>query len=136
MTISPWSADVRLLSPDGSLVAEISDAMEIAMGGPMEGTLHISNDFIIERCNSSIVWSEDSRYLAVPQWVHNRKQRLVVIEPLARKLQYFPGIYRVLEIHQFKNGIISATDSPPHLPRSLEFNLSDLKPPNSLHTEN
>lgn len=130
MTISPWSEYVRLLSPDESLVAEISDASEISMGGSMWGTLHISNDFTVERCNSSIAWPEDSRYLAVPQWDHNRKQQFVVIEPLARKRQYFPGIYRVLEIHQFENSIISATDFPAHMPDALEFHLYNLNSQN------
>ena len=50
------------------------------MGGPTAGQLRLSNGIELDSCNPSIVWSEDSRYLAVPQWSAGRTQRLVVID--------------------------------------------------------
>ena len=49
------------------------------MGAPTYGILNISNGMSYRGCNPSIVWSDDFKYLAVPQWTRERDQRLLVI---------------------------------------------------------
>ena len=53
------------------------------MSAPTLGTLSVSCELHIERCSPSFVWSDDSRFLAVPQYFLKfgwlRRQRLLVI---------------------------------------------------------
>lgn len=83
-----WRRFHRAVSPDGKLIAKIDPAYEVSMGNPTSGMLCVSNGLHIERCNPSFLWSDDSRYLAVPKyfgtWV--RKQRLLVIDFAERAL--------------------------------------------------
>src|SRR5688572_16175234 len=78
-----WRDAYRAVSPDGRLVARIDPAVEVSMGNPKTGILCVSNGLHIERCNPSFVWSDDSKYLAVPQFFEKllvcRRQRLLVI---------------------------------------------------------
>lgn len=57
----------RATSPDGQLQAEVSRAYEVSMSNPTIGVLKISGGLVLKDCNPSFVWSDDSRYLAVPQ---------------------------------------------------------------------
>lgn len=79
-----WRDSFRLKSPDGKLIAEISSAAEVSMGNPTIGTLQLSNGFVLDRCNPSFIWSDDSRYLVVPHYFSRfgffRRQRLVLID--------------------------------------------------------
>lgn len=100
--------------------------MEVAMGAPTRGTLIISNGIEIENCNPSIVWSEDSRFVAVPQWTPSRGQRLIVIDVEKKQIHEFPQKYAVLELDSFKDGIISGVDSPIYQPKAISRNLEEL----------
>jgi hypothetical protein len=75
-----WRDYHRAASPDGKLVAKIDPATEVSMGNPTSGTLCVSNGLHLARCNPSFVWSDDSRFLAVPQYFgFFGRQRLLVI---------------------------------------------------------
>ena len=63
-----WRRAHRASSPDAQIVAEIDAAYEISMGNPTCGTLRLSTGLELERCNPSFIWSDDSRYLAVPRY--------------------------------------------------------------------
>ncbi len=97
------------------------------MGAPTRGTLVISNGMSYQRCNPSIVWSDDSQYLAVPQWTHYRNQRLLVISLKQESSGYAPGLFRVLELHSFLNGKIKGIDSPIYQPREIEIDVSQIQ---------
>lgn len=125
MNISPWLRSVELTSPDGEFLASIKDAVEIAMGGPTSGLLRFSNGFTVGGCNPSIVWSSDSKYLAVPQWAVDRTQQLLVAEPAARRTRMMPGSYRVLRLESFAGGVIRGVDSPIYMPARLEVSFTD-----------
>jgi hypothetical protein len=125
--ISPWTGSVYLTSPDGKLTATIDNAQEVGMGAPTRGTLVISNGMSYQRCNPSIVWSDDSQYLAVPQWTHYRNQRLLVISLKQESSGYAPGLFRVLELHSFLNGKIKGIDSPIYQPREIEIDVSQIQ---------
>jgi hypothetical protein len=60
-----WRRSHVAVSPDGLLTATLY-GREVSMGNPTIGTLNLSNGIGIANCNPSFVWSEDSRYLAVP----------------------------------------------------------------------
>ncbi|MGD8240333.1 MAG: hypothetical protein PVH68_17390 [Armatimonadota bacterium] len=126
MSVSPWDSSVESISPDGQIVATIEDANEVAMGAPTRGQLVLSNGVVRERCNPSIVWSDDSEYLAVPQWTPDRMQRLMIISVSRRESRCAPGIYDVLQLESFEGGVVRGTDSPIHLPRRIAVDVSDL----------
>src|SRR6185312_17288716 len=54
------------------------------MSNPTSGTLCVSNGLHISCCNPSFVWSDDSRFLAVPQYFRRlgwfTRQRLLVVD--------------------------------------------------------
>ena len=125
--ISPWTDSVYLTSPDGKLTAAIDDAREVGQGAPTLGILKISNGLSYQRCNPSIVWSDDSQYLAVPQWTRERDQRLLVISLRDKSSGYAPGVFSVLELHLFLNGKIKGIDSPIYQPREIEIGLNQIQ---------
>ena len=75
-----WRRFYRAQSPDGRRIAQIDPAVEVGMGNPTSGTLCITGGPHIERCNPSFIWSDDSLYLAVPQF-HGffGRQRLLIV---------------------------------------------------------
>jgi hypothetical protein len=123
--ISPWSDSARLASPDGRAEARIDDAGEIAMGAPTSGTLVLSTGVTVERCSPSIVWSDDSRWLAVPRWTVNRHQQLVVVDARAGTVRVMPGTYRVLQLESFDGGIVRGVDSPIHQPQPVAVAIAE-----------
>ena len=125
--ISPWAGSVCLTSPDGKLTAAIDDAREVGQGAPTYGTLNISNGMSYRSCNPSIVWSDDSQYLAVPQWTRERNQRLLVISLVRESSGYAPGLFSVLELHSFLDGKIKGIDSPIYQPREIEIDVSRIQ---------
>jgi len=67
-----------------------------------------------------MVWSDDSKYLAVPHWMLDRSQRLLVLNPRSLLIGYLPGLFHVLELPSFERGVIRAVDSPANEPASVE----------------
>ncbi|MCC6210930.1 MAG: hypothetical protein IT513_07805 [Burkholderiales bacterium] len=125
--ISPWCTEtVRLESPDGSTLATVTEPGEIAMGAPTSGELKLSNGQSASNCSPSMVWSEDSTLLAVPQWTDDRMQRLLVIDVARRKRVFAPREYRVLELHAFRGGIVEGIDSPKYQPCKLAIDVRKL----------
>ena len=125
--VSPWAWSVRSVSPDGKHTAEIEDVWEVGMGAPTSGKLRLSDGTTYESCNPSIVWSDDSEYLAVPQWTEDRSQRLLVISMSRRRSVHVPEVFRVLELHSFSEGKIRGVDSPIHEPKQVEVEVGELE---------
>ncbi|HEY6331849.1 MAG TPA: hypothetical protein VI756_21155 [Blastocatellia bacterium] len=124
--ISPWEYSAELMSPNHLVRALIDDSSEISMGGPVSGTLRLSNGFAVDSCNTSMIWSDDSKYLAVPQWTLGRQQRLLVISVHDRILGYAPEIYGVLELRFFSSGVIEGIDSPAFRPKQIQVHLNEI----------
>jgi hypothetical protein len=124
MMISPWDEKAELNSPDGKLVASIGEAFEIGMGAPTSGRLKLSNGMSIPRCNPSMVWSNDSRFLAVPQWLEQGAQCLIIISAIQRVIHLVPGRFRVLQLESFEAGVIKGIDSPVHLPTEVAIDIN------------
>ena len=83
-----WRDTFQLDSPDGKWAAKISQATEVSMGNPTIGVLKLSNGFELDSCNPSFIWSDESRYLAVPRYFNRfglfRRQRLMIIDVVNR----------------------------------------------------
>ena len=73
-------------SPDGHRMAQVNPALERGMSNPTSGTLCVTGGPHIEGCNPSFMWSDDSRYLAVPQFhgFFGRQRILIVAFELKR----------------------------------------------------
>ncbi|MEM6471872.1 MAG: hypothetical protein AAF802_20095 [Planctomycetota bacterium] len=115
---------MSLDSPDGSLNATIDDAMEIGMGAPTRGDLVISTGLTILDCGPSIVWSHDSRYLAVPQWQpydNGHSQRIVVISIERNAFRPVGRKFVVLELASFVDGIVCGIDCPATVKTPVEI---------------
>ena len=119
--ISPWSMSAKLVAPNGQLTATIEEAFEVGMGAPTSGDLELCNGLRAASCNPSMVWSDDSRFLAVPQWTRDRQQRLLVLSMEHHSCQLLGGLFRVLELHEFKSGVILGVDSPVYRPQRIRL---------------
>jgi hypothetical protein len=115
--ISPWAWEAVLASPDGEKTARIDDALEIAMGAPTSGRLVVCTGLSLESCNPSMVWSDDSRYLAVPRWTPTQAQQLVIVDVVQAVVRVAPGRYSVLQLESFEGGVVHGVNSPIHQPR-------------------
>ena len=124
--ITPWSGSVRVVSPDGRLIAKIEHAQEFRMSSPTSGLLEITNGVTLERCSPSLVWSDNSEYLAVPQWQEDSTQRLVIVRMCDGEIEYLPGVYSVLELRSFEGGVIEGVNSPAYKAVPFRFDVSAL----------
>ena len=93
------------MSPDGTVTAEINDAREHSMSNPTVGTLRFSTGLELSRCNPAFIWSVDSRYVAVPQWVRRfglfLRQRLLVIDAQTNTVFASRFTYWLIQPRQF-----------------------------------
>ena len=112
--ISAWAESAELQSPDGRFVARVQDAFEIAMGGPTIGTLELSNGLRWHGCSPSMIWSDDSRYLALPRW-SRRRQHLMVVSLELGEARFAKGELSVCELDSFEAGILSGVEGPGRL---------------------
>lgn len=138
-----WRRWHRAESPNGCRVAVIDPAHEVSMGNATSGMLCVTGGPHIERCNPSFLWSEDSNYLAVPQyhgfWGRQRllilvfhdkcvfasKQRDSYFQP-----ESFSGEKLVVRISPFKSDLVVTFNIPTDLP--LRFQPLDSQWPESL----
>ncbi|MBF0498025.1 MAG: hypothetical protein HQK58_15855 [Deltaproteobacteria bacterium] len=125
-SISPWENNIKLKSPDGKTTAIMHDAFEIGMGAPTSGTLKLSNGMHCDNCSPSIVWSSDSRFLAVPHWIGQGRQRLLIASMRRRQFVEAPGEFRLLKLTSFNRGIIAGIDSPEYEPLSVRINVDEI----------
>jgi hypothetical protein len=122
-----WRRYYRAVSPDGSLVAQIDPAYEVSMGNPTSGTLCISSGLHISHCNPSFIWSDDSRYLAVPQYFYRfgifRRQRLLVIA-FAEQCVYASKVStHYFQPESFVAGRLVASMNPFRSKQKIGFNI-------------
>jgi hypothetical protein len=80
-----WRRFYRAASPDGKRIAQIDPAHEVSMGNPTSGLLCVTGGPHIDKCNPSFIWSDDSRYLAVPQYFRFFGRQRVLIFSFGRK---------------------------------------------------
>jgi hypothetical protein len=104
----PWRPSHTAVSPNGAVVAAIDEAFEHSMSNPTVGTLRTSDGLELPQCNPAFVWSDDSRFLAVPRWCRRfvlfRRQRLVLVDVAARAVYVAPFTHWLLLPRSFEGG--------------------------------
>ncbi|GMV94197.1 MAG: hypothetical protein AMXMBFR82_39750 [Candidatus Hydrogenedentota bacterium] len=124
----PWRRSHEATSPDGKWQATLDGAVEIFMSGPTKGTLRIPGLFDIPDCGPDFLWSDDSRYLAVPQW-HYRfrpRARIVIVDTRERRIYASRMRYRIAQLEVFANGVLTGVESPVDHPRAFAIFLADV----------
>ena len=129
--ISPWHGDsfgrFELPSSDGQVVAIFTQLIEVAMGAPVGSPLTIGGREIEGHFSPSAIWSEDSKYFAVPKWVwggpHHRSQNFAIYCMKKHKLHVTGERYSVLHLDGFSAGIVRGYNSP-KLKIPFEFHIS------------
>jgi hypothetical protein len=123
-----WRRSFRLASPDGRMTAEIANAVEVSMSNPTIGTLVLSTGLTIESCNPSFVWSDDSKYLVVPQYSRNwflgiGKQRLVVVDAAEQKAWRSRKLAYYIQPETFREGLLTITIEPARKARTVIYDV-------------
>lgn len=124
----PWRRSYQATSPDGRWCAKINDALEISMSGPTKGILSIDTLFDLPECSPVFIWSDDSRYLAVPQWKYffRKRERLLVIDTQTKSIFVSPSKFRLLDLKTFSNGVITGVDSILRNPRKIAISIGEV----------
>jgi hypothetical protein len=126
-----WRRNHKATSPDGKLVARIDPVYEVSMGNPTLGTLCVSDGLHVDRCNPSFVWSDDSRFLAVPKYflwfgIFTR-QRIVVVDFIARRVYASRLMTWYFQPETFVGGTLVVSLNPFRSKRKAVFKIpSDL----------
>ena len=122
-----WRSHHHATSPDGKLVARINPAVEISMGNPTLGTLCVSQGLHIPDCNPSFVWSDDSQFLAVPQFFRSfgffNRQRLLVIAFRKHRVYASKITAWYFQPETFAGGTLGVTINPFYSKRTIEFRI-------------
>jgi len=106
----------RAASPNGAVIAELLIAREVGMSNPTSGLLQLSTGVMISDCNPSFIWSDDSRYPAVPRWALRagvlRGQRLLVVEPAKNQVFESSWFWGFLQPESFAKGQLVVVRNP------------------------
>jgi hypothetical protein len=113
----PWRSSHSAVSPDGRIIAAIEQAFEHSMSNPTVGTLRMSDGLQLPICNPAFIWSDDSRFLTVPQWRRRfglfRRQRLAIVDVVARTVYVSRFTYWLLLPTTFQGGRLEVLVSDP-----------------------
>lgn len=94
------------------------------MGNPTSGMLCISSGPHIERCNPSFIWSDDSRYLAVPQFFgFFGRQRLLIVAFEEKRVFASNENAWYFQPESFLGGQLMVTVNPFRSARVMSFNI-------------
>ena len=114
-----WRSLYRAASPDGKRVAQIDPAVEVSMGNPTSGLLCVTGGPHIEKCNPSFVWSDDSRYLAVPQYFgFFGRQRVLILSFEEKRVYASKETAWYFQPESFSGGQLVVTITPFRSPRT------------------
>ena len=127
-----WQRSLNLPSPDGKMWAKIENAVEVSMGNPTVGTLVTSTGLQIKYCNPSFIWSDDSIYIAVPQYSYSRfwgvgKQRLLVIDISTNTKWQSTKLAHYIQPESFEHGEISIVMNPIKKPTTTNYAISTIR---------
>jgi len=116
MAISNLVRETKLKSPDKKHIVVFGYASphqsrpgEENLESPSDGVIEIDKVLSYSRCGSSMAWSDDSRYLAVPLWMNMEGYSthvLMIVDVKKETAYWIPKWYRYLEIESFHNNIV------------------------------
>ncbi len=88
-------------------------AGEHSMGNPTLGTLELSDGLVMLRCSPSFLWSDCSRYLAVPQYQSRLglffSMRMAIIDCDAHTVWFSQRLRAWLQPESFSDGALLAS---------------------------
>jgi len=127
-----WQRYHQATSPDGKWVARINPAIEMSMGNPTFGTLCVSNGLHISNCSPSFIWSDDSQFLAVPQFFSRfglfGRSRLLVVSFRQHRVFASRVTCYYFQPETFRGGKLVAEVNPFSSKRKAEFTIpSDIE---------
>ena len=102
------------------------------MSNPTIGTLDLSNGMQIEHVNTAACWSDDSRYLAVPQWRFffglQLRQRILVLDVPEKAIFASRPLGWFIQPRSFSGGLLVVDVEPTRKSaRQVQFGIpSDL----------
>ncbi len=126
--LPPWRRSHAATSPDGRWRATLEGAVEIFMSGPTKGTLRIDGLFDVPDCGPDFLWSDDSRYLAVPQWKYKfrPRARILLIDTEERVVYASRSRLKIAMLESFGNGVLAGVESPVHDPRPFTIAVAEV----------
>ncbi len=140
MTTAEWPYDLPIWrrlhkadSPDGTHTAEIALATEVSMGNPTSGELVLTDLPSLPRYSPSFIWSDDSRYLAVPQFFERfglfRRQRILLLDTRDHKITKSREIAYYFQPESFSSGVLQAVKEPFRTAERIRWQVPDDFPP-------
>jgi len=100
-------------------------AIEVSMGNPTAGQLVTESGLQLKMCSPAFIWSDDSRYLAVPQFFKHlgflRRQRLLVVDFRDRNVYQSKEIAYYFQPETFNNGVLKVTKEPFKTKQNIEY---------------
>ncbi len=113
--LSPGAVEGARASPDGALTARVSCDVEVWPDGPRAGILELSGGARVPDCGPSMVWSADSRLLAVARWPKGKKgyadRCQVLLVRADGKTAALDSDYPALALWAFDGKTVSAFDA-------------------------
>jgi len=126
--LPPWRRSHEAASPDGRWRAALDNAVEIFMSGPTKGTLRIHGLVDIPDCSPDFLWSDDSRFLAAPQWKYKfrPRARILIVDTEERIVYAARTRLKIALLETFDNGILTGLESPVHEPRPFTIAIAEV----------
>jgi hypothetical protein len=131
---NPWRVhpdETPFASPDGKKEFLYTHAEEIRMGSPLSATGLIKtqneNYHLKPLFGIPPIWSDCSKYLAIPYWNYNYSQKIALININTLEIKLSAKNYRVLTFKSFKNNVITGVDSPEYKPDYIEVNIQKMQ---------
>ncbi len=87
---------------------------------------------MVEKCNPSFIWSDDSIFIAVPQYTFNwfrgaGKQRLLIIDVNENRAWQSQKLAYYIQPETFSNDEVSVTLNPVRKPRTRKYSVSEIR---------
>jgi hypothetical protein len=128
-----WRRSHKADSPDHTSTAEIALATEVSMGNPTIGELVLTDLPSLPRCSPCFIWSDDSRYLAVPQFFERfglfRRQRMLILDTKDHKITKSREIAYYFQPESFSSGVLEAVKEPFRAAEKITWRVPDDFPP-------
>lgn len=126
-----WRSSHEAISSDGKLIASMPFAAEVSMGNPTAGELLLQSGMQVPMCSPSFIWSDDSRYLAAPQFFNRfgflRRQRLLILDFHTQTAYQSKEIAYYYQPESFISGTLKVIKEPFKTKVTMEFEIpSDL----------
>jgi len=95
------------------------------MGNPTRGTLRVAGELELDDCNAAFLWSDDSRFLAVPHFELRfgiwRRQRLVIIDFHELRAFASKATACYFQPESFEQGLLRAIREPSSARKPIAF---------------